>query len=327
MTSQRALALDVLVSADERRAALVRDVQTGLVGPDKHLPPVWFYDETGSRLFDEITRLPEYYPTRTERAILATHADAIAAAAGADTLVEVGSGTSEKTRLLLDAMSRAGRLRHIVLLDISEEVLREAASTLADSYDLDVYAVVGDFRHHIPAIRRIGERRLWVFLGGTIGNLRPRERGRLLFDFDTTMAPGDHLLLGTDLVKDVDRMVAAYNDAAGVTAQFNRNVLRLLNRELDAQFPAEQFTHRARWNAEQGHIEMRLAAGREMTVRVRDLDLAVHLAAGEEILTETSAKFTPDQVIAELHSAGLVAPQCFCDPARDFQLTLTTPRC
>ena len=318
---KRSLSLEVLVDAADRQAALERDVRLGLTAPAKSVPPVWFYDEVGSRLFDEITRLPEYYPTRAERSVLAERAAEIVAMAGADVLVEIGSGTSDKTRLLLDAMREAGSLRQIVLLDISEEVLREAAATLSRDYDVDVHAVVGDFRSDVGALAK-GEGRLWAFLGSTIGNLMPGPRRRFLADVAEAMADDDHLLLGTDLVKDPARLVAAYDDAAGVTAAFNRNLLEVLNRGLGADFDRRRFEHRAVWDPGEAWVEMRLRAVEAHEVRLAGLDLAVAFAEGEEILTETSAKFRPEQVLAELGEAGLLAVASWQDPAGDVQVTL-----
>jgi L-histidine N-alpha-methyltransferase len=325
-TVQRQLTLDVLVTPADRRAALLADVRDGLTATPKCLPPVWFYDEKGSLLFDEITRLPEYYLTRTERSLLAEHADAIVAAAGADTLVELGSGTSEKTRIILDAMSAAGTLRRIVLFDISREVLSDAAAVLGRDYDVEVHAIVGDFSYQLPRIPR-GGLRLWAFLGSTLGNFTGRARARLLADLQTAMTPADHLLLGTDLVKSSDRLVAAYDDAAGVTAAFNRNVLSVLDAELGATFDPGLFEHRAVWNAEQEWIEMRLRSRVAQTVSVRDLDLTLSFDEGEEVLTEISAKFRPERLGAELEGAGLTVEEQYRDGDADYQLTLAQPHC
>src|SRR5205085_3434984 len=230
--------------------------RAGLTARPKILPPKWFYDEEGCRLFDEITRLPEYYPTRTERSILGRYAGDIAARTSADTLVELGSGTSEKTRLLLDALSAHGSLRRFVPFDVSEPTLRYAARAIEGEYaGIDVHAVVGDFERHLDRLPA-GGTRLVAFLGSTIGNLDPDGRARFYRSLAAGLAPDDALLLGTDLVKDPKRLLAAYDDAAGVTAAFNRNVLSVLNRELDAAFAPERFQHAARWNPEPGWIEM-----------------------------------------------------------------------
>ncbi len=241
MTSD--VTVDVHLEADDTARALEADVRAGLGATPKTLPPKWFYDDRGSDLFDEITRLPEYYPTRTERSILLAHARDAAELTKADTLVELGSGTSEKTRLLLDALRDVGTLERFVPFDVSEQTLRDAAAAVAREYDgVRVHAVVGDFEHHLGELPG-GGTRLVAFLGSTIGNLAPGPRARFLADLAATLAPGDALLLGTDLVKDVDRLVAAYDDAAGVTAAFNRNVLTVLDRELDADFAPDAFDH------------------------------------------------------------------------------------
>lgn len=315
------LVLDVLVSPQERVDALRRDVRTGLAAVPKSLPPVWFYDEAGSRLYDQITRLPEYYPSRTEAAILRRRAADMVSAAGADTLVEIGSGTSEKTRLLLDAMAAAGTLRGIILFDISAEVLEQAAAGLGHDYGVDVHAVVGDFREHLAHIPPRG-RRLWAFLGGTVGNLVGADRSRLLADLHRNMRADDYLLLGTDLVKSADRLVAAYDDAAGVTAAFNRNVLAVLNRELGATFDPSSFDHVAVWNAEREWVEMRLRSRLDQAVEIPALGLDVSFARGEDLLTEVSAKFRPDRLGEELAAAGLVVHAAYRDEREDFQVTL-----
>ncbi|HWW52676.1 MAG TPA: L-histidine N(alpha)-methyltransferase, partial [Acidimicrobiales bacterium] len=286
----------------------------------------WFYDERGSQLFDEITRLEEYYPTRTERSILAQHATEIAAVAGCDVLVELGSGTSEKTRLLLDAMTKVG-LRRFVPFDVSEPTLRAAASEVAAAYPgLDVNAVVGDFHRHLDVIPR-ADRRLFAFLGGTIGNLNPAQRRRFLFDLEATFGPQDRFLLGVDLIKDRDRLVSAYDDGRGVTAAFNRNVLQVLNRELGANFDPQAFQHVALWNDKDNWIEMRLRAQGQQKVWIDALGLDVGFEDGDELLTEISAKFTVEGVCAELADSGLVVEQRWTDPAEDFLLVLASPYC
>jgi L-histidine Nalpha-methyltransferase len=301
------------------------DARTGLTESPKVLPPKWFYDEEGCRLFDEITRLPEYYPTRTERAILARHAGDIAARTSADTLVELGSGTSEKTRLLLDALSAHGSLRRFVPFDVSEPTLRGAASAIELEYPgVDVHAVVGDFERHLDRLPG-GGTRLVAFLGSTIGNLDPNGRARFYRSIAAGLAPDDALLLGTDLVKDPRRLEAAYDDSAGVTAAFNRNVLSVLNRELAADFAPERFAHLARWNSAEEWIEMRLRSQGAQTVPVRELDLQVEFADGEEMRTEISAKFRRERVEAELAAAGLALAAWWTDPDGDFALSLSVP--
>lgn len=320
----KTLTIDVRVGPAQRQRAAVADVRAGLSALPRSIPPVWFYDETGSRLFDRITRLPEYYLARSEKEILGRHAAEIVDVSGARALVEIGSGSSEKTRLLLDAMAAAGRLERIVLLDISEEVLREAASRLGEAYDVDVHAVVGDFRHDLAALGG-GPAKLWAFLGSTIGNFPPSDRRRLLERFHDAMAPADRLLLGTDLRKDPARLVAAYNDGEGVTAAFNLNVLAVLNATLGADFDPAGFDHVAVWDAEHSWIEMRLRSLRAQRVTVADLNMVVDIEEGEEILTEISAKFDSGLLAAELVGAGFDAHRRWTDGAGDFQLTLARP--
>ena len=308
-----------------RQAQLVADVRQGLGARPRTLPSKYFYDACGSDLFDQITRLPEYYPTRTERGILAAGADAIAAATGAETLVELGSGTSEKTQLLLDALARRGTLRRFVALDVDPSVLRDAAAGLRRRYPgLSIEPVEADFEHPLPVIAADGPR-LVAFLGSTIGNLAPPERQRFLTGVAAQLGPGDHFLLGADLVKSPDRLVPAYDDAAGVTAEFNRNVLRVLNAELDGDFPVEDFEHVVRWDEAGERIEMWLRASRPMTVELPGADLVVRLAAGEEIRTEISAKFRRDGLTAELWTAGLRVRDWLSDPAGDFAVVLAAP--
>ena len=318
-----ALQVDLHLPPDAYRTALEADVRAGLTATPKSLPPKWFYDARGSELFDQITRLPEYYPTRREREVLDRHAGLVAELTGADTLVELGSGTSEKTRLLLDALRDAGTLRRFVPFDVDETVLTWAGGAVAAEYPgVSVHAVVGDFEHHLPMLPT-GGRRLVAFLGGTIGNLRPAARADLLADLTSTLAPDDWLLLGTDLVKDPERLVRAYDDAAGVTAEFNRNVLHVLRRELGAEVDPDAFAHVALWDPEQEWIEMRLRSLREQTVRV--LDLEVGFAEGEELRTEVSAKFRQERVQAELAAAGLQLTHWWTDLRGEFAVSLSRP--
>lgn len=301
---------------------LAEDVRTGLSRHPRELPPKYFYDARGSELFERITELPEYYPTRTEAALLARSVDEIAVASGADTLVELGSGSSAKTRLLLDALARAGTLRRYVPQDVSEAALRGALDELATAYPgLALHGVVGDFTADLDKLPR-GDRRMVAFLGGTIGNLVPAERAAFLTALRAVLEPGETLLLGTGLVIDEATLVAAYDDAAGVTAEFNRNVLHVLNRELDADFDVDAFAHRALWDAQHEWIEMRLVAQRPMTVRVAALDLAVEFAAGEEVRTEISAKFRPGGVRGWLEATGWEVRRTWTDPDGRFALTL-----
>ena len=307
--------------ADATDAALRADVLSGLARHPKTLPPKWFYDARGSVLFEEITRLAEYYPTRAEREILIAHAGDIAAASGARTLIEFGSGSSDKTRHLLDALPA---LRTYVPVDVSESALAGAAEALlAERPGLSVHALVADFTHQLELPRTPGPR-LVAFLGGTLGNLLPEERAEFLRSVRARLAPGDGLLLGTDLVKDEATLVAAYDDAAGVTAAFNKNVLAVVNRELGADFPLEDFAHVALWDPDHEWVEMRLSARRALTVKIRELDLVVHFEEGEELRTEISAKFREERVRDELAAAGLRLDQWWTDGAGRFALSLAT---
>ena len=312
----------VYLGPEDIAAALRRDVGVGLTASPKELPPKWLYDERGCALFEQITHLPEYYPTRRERAILTASASVIAAASGADTLVELGSGTSDKTGVLLDALSAAGTLRRFAPFDVAEPTLREAAARIVASYPgIEIDAVVGDFESHLDRLPT-GGRRLIAFLGGTIGNLDPTARSALLTTLAVGMEPGDTLLLGTDLIKDRARLVAAYDDAAGVTAAFNRNVLSVLNRELGARFDPQGFDHVARFDEEHHWVEMRLRARMTQLVPIDGLGLEVGFAAGEDVRTEISTKFTRALVRSEVEAAGLEPVGWWTDPAGDFALSL-----
>ncbi|MCV7377895.1 L-histidine N(alpha)-methyltransferase [Mycobacterium alsense] len=316
------LTLSNHLAADSADQALRRDVLDGLQRTPKSLPPKWFYDSVGSDLFDQITRLPEYYPTRAEAEILRDRSAEIASASGADTLVELGAGTSEKTRRLLDALRGRGSLRGFVPFDVDAGVLSATAAAVQHEYPgIEINAVCGDFEQHLGEIPG-GGRRLFVFLGSTIGNLTPEPRAQFLSTLAGVMRPGDSLLLGTDLVKDVGRLVRAYDDAVGVTARFNRNVLAVINRQLDADFDVEAYQHVARWNEGEERIEMWLRATDAQRVRVNALGLTVEFAAGEEMLTEVSCKFRPDRVGAELAGAGLRRARWWTDGAGDFGLSL-----
>jgi L-histidine N-alpha-methyltransferase len=320
------ITIEVHLTADDITAALRRDVWEGLSSSPKTLPPKWFYDDVGCELFDKITRLDEYYPTEREREILRLEAPAIAEAAGADTLVELGSGTSDKTRTLLDAMTATGELRRFIPFDVAAGTLEGACSALAAEYpNLRFHGVVGDFDHHLDRIPG-GGNRLVAFLGSTIGNFAPAERAAFLRDLAATLEPGEHLLLGTDLVKDVGRLEAAYDDASGVTAAFNRNVLHVVNRELDADFDVDRFEHVAFFDTTNEWIEMRLRSTADQQVRIADLDLDVTFETGEEMRTEISAKFRRAGVEAELDAAGFELERWMTDAAGDFALSLAVRR-
>jgi L-histidine Nalpha-methyltransferase len=324
--AEPAIQIDSHLDGVQERS-LADDVLDGLTRPLKELPPKHFYDERGAELFDRICELPEYYPTRAERAILEACARELAALTGAAELVELGSGTAAKTRVLLDALHEAGTLRRYVPVDVTESMVRECAQALTEEYPgLRVHGVVGDFERHLDQLPAADGPRLVAFLGGTIGNFPPGSRRRFLRAIAGLLGPGDHLLMGTDLVKDPDVLEAAYDDAQGVTAEFNRNVLRVLNRELDADFDPEDFEHVARFDPEQEWIEMRLRARREHTTLVRALDLPVRFQAGEELRTEISAKFTPKRLRGDLSAAGLELVRWLTDPDGLFALTLSRPR-
>ncbi|MEU8223831.1 L-histidine N(alpha)-methyltransferase [Kribbella sp. NPDC048915] len=314
--------IDVHLTPDYAARALRDDVRAGLSATPKWLPPKWFYDARGSELFEEITRLPEYYPTRAEREILQTRAGEIAAITGAHTLVELGSGSSEKTRLLLDGLRDHGTLTSFVPLDVSESALREAADAInADYPQLDVHGVVGDFTAHLDKLPG-DPPRMVAFLGGTIGNLIPAERATFYTSIRDVLDPGEWLLLGTDLVKDPATLIAAYDDAAGVTAEFNKNVLRVINRQLGADFDVDAFDHVAIWDPENEWIEMHLRATRAMRVLIPEIHLEASFAAGEEISTEISAKFRRAGVESELAEAGFTPAAWWTDTESRFALSL-----
>jgi L-histidine N-alpha-methyltransferase len=317
--------IDRYTTDDDLAASLRADVAVGLTASPKWLPPKWFYDERGSALFEQITELDVYYPTRREWEILHSRATEIAHVTRAQTLVELGSGSSRKTRALLDALRHTGTLRGYVPVDVSESALVGAADGLRpDYFDLDIHPVVADFEHHLDLLPRDG-RRLIAFLGGTVGNLDPMQRAKFFAALRASMHPGDSLLLGTDLVKDPARLVAAYDDPEGVTAEFNRNVLRVINRRLGADFDVEAFDHVALWNADDERIEMWLRARRAMRAYISGLRLGVEFAAGEEMRTELSAKFTAKRVRSELDQAGLVLERWWTDNGADFALSLAIP--
>lgn len=306
---------------DATEAALRADVLDGLGHTPKTLPPKWFYDAHGSELFEKITELPEYYPTRAEREILLARAAAIAAASGARTLVELGSGSSEKTRHLLDALPD---LHTYVPVDVSESALTQAGHALiAERPELNVHALIADFTAGLTLPDTPGPR-LVAFLGGTIGNLLPAERASFLSSVRSLLSPGDTLLLGTDLVKDPSVLVAAYDDAAGVTAAFNKNVLSVVDRELGADFDLDAFEHVALWDAGHEWIEMRLRSRVAQTVKISGLGLAVDFAEGEEVRTEISAKFRAEGVRAELAEASFDLTHWWTDSEGRFALSLSS---
>jgi len=317
------IAIEVHLDADTA-ATMAHDVREGLLSEPKELAPKYFYDERGSQLFEQITELEEYYPTRAERSILAARSAEIVAAAGAPrSLVELGSGSAAKTRHLLDAMRDAECLHTYVPVDISEEITHETAELLVDEYPgLLVRGLVCDFEHHLERIPDGDGGRLIAFLGGTIGNLYPVSRRDFLARLAGLMGPGDHLLLGTDLVKDSGRLEAAYDDAEGVTAAFNKNVLAVLNRELGADFDLDTFEHVARYDEVETRMDIRLRSLEEQVVRIEELDLTVDFVAGEEMRTEISTKFTAEAMRSVYAEAGLELAGWFTDPAGDYALSL-----
>jgi L-histidine N-alpha-methyltransferase len=311
-----------LSGADER--SLADDVLDGLTRPFKELPPKHFYDARGAELFDRICELPEYYPTRAERSILEHQAEALAKHTRAHELVELGSGTAAKTRVLLDALEEEGTLARYVPVDVTERMVRECAAQLTAEYPgLQVHGVIGDFERHLDRIPPAVGPRIVAFLGGTVGNFPPGSRRRVLRKIRALLETDDYLLMGTDLVKDPRVLEAAYDDAQGVTAEFNRNVLEVLNRELDACFDPHDFEHVALFDREHEWIEMRLRARRAHTTLVRALDLPVHFEEGEEMRTEISAKFTRERLQADLAAAGLELVRWLTDAEQLFALTLS----
>ena len=317
------IAIDVHLDADAA-ATMARDVRAGLCSYPKELAPKYFYDERGSVLFEQITELPEYYPTRAEREILSRRSAEILATAGVPgTLVELGSGSAAKTRHLLSAMRDAGNLDTYIPVDISEEITHQTAASLVDEYPgLAVRGLVCDFEQHLERIPDDTGSRLIAFLGGTVGNLYPRQRHAFLERIAALLGPGDHLLLGTDLIKDAARLEAAYDDAAGVTAEFNKNVLKVLNRQLGADFELDAFEHVARYDAEAERMDIRLRSLADQEVRLDHLDLDISFAAGEEMRTEISTKFTRERLESVYAGAGLELRGWFTDAAGDYALSL-----
>lgn len=325
MTAPGVVSVAVHLGPDDVASALRRDALHGLLARPKELPPKWFYDELGSSLFEAITRLPEYYPSRCERQILEARAAEVASLTRAETVVELGAGTSEKTRVLLGALAKAGTLARFVPFDVSEVMLRSTGAAIAGSFPgVEVAAVVGDFERHLGAMPA-GGRRLVAFLGGTIGNLLPAQRRAFLDHMAAGLQPGDTLLLGTDLVKDPVRLEAAYDDSTGVTAAFNRNLLGVLNRELGADFVLRCYDHVARWDPDRQWMEMRLRSRGQQSVRLAAIGLDVDFADGEEMRTEVSAKFERAGVEAELAAVGLEVRRWWTDPAGEFALSLSSP--
>jgi L-histidine N-alpha-methyltransferase len=320
------ITIDVHLPSDWARGELRQDVLQAFTNTPRVMPPKWLYDERGSALFDAITRLPEYYQTEAEREILRRRAADVARHTGADTVVELGSGTSDKTRTLLDAFWSTGQLRRFVPLDVAEGTLVDAATRLAGRYPgLEVNAVVGDFARHLDHLPG-GGRRVVAFLGGTVGNFYRQERAAFLASLADALDPGEWFLLGVDLVKSIDRMVAAYHDPGGVTADFIRNGLRVVNNELGADFDVEAFGYVAFWDPLEERMDLRLRASRPQRVRIAELGLEVELGDGEEIRAEVSTKFRLDPLAGELAAAGFEARARWTDPAGDFGMVLAERR-
>jgi L-histidine Nalpha-methyltransferase len=316
------ITIDVQLPGGGPLSGIAADARMGLSAPFKELPPKYFYDERGSQLFERITELPEYYPTRAERAILDARAAEIVEVAGTSTLIELGSGSASKTRCLFDAMSSAGSLDAYVPVDISEEITRDTSERLVAEYDgLRVHGVVCDYETHLERIPR-EPGGLIAFLGGTIGNFDPNTRRSFLARIASLMYPEDRFLLGTDLVKDRARLEAAYNDSEGVTAEFNKNVLHVLNRELGADFDPAGFAHLAFWDEVNSWIDIRLRSLADQTVTVSALDMRVQFAEGEEMRTEISSKFTRDQLEAIYAEVGLALVEWWTDPEGLFALSM-----
>ncbi|WP_049580060.1 L-histidine N(alpha)-methyltransferase [Streptomyces sp. SBT349] len=319
------LTMDNRLPADHAARALRADAEAAFTERPRALPPKWFYDAHGSVLFDRITRLPEYYLTRAEKQILRAHAAGIAEETGARTLVELGSGTSEKTRILLDALTEAGTLKLYAPVDVSDTALEAAAEGLCRDYpDLSVAATVTDFGTDLP-LPGSGPH-LVAFLGSTIGNFTPEQRAAFLARARAALTTeGDALLLGVDLVKEPSTLIRAYDDDQGVTAAFNKNVLRVLNRELGATFDLGTFDHRAVWNAEEERMEMRLRARVTHSVEIAALAMTAEFLRGEDLLTEVSTKFRRESLTEELTGAGLNTTHWWPDPQSRFALLLATP--
>lgn len=313
-----------LLSPNDRNVALVDDLRVGLLSTPRRISPIWFYDERGSELFEEITKLPEYYPTARENEILKARADEIVQLANCDTLIELGAGSGEKSHELLAAMARSASLEHFVAVDVSEEMLVTSSKAIQRTFGVAVTALVADFSAHLTLLPRTG-RRLITLMGGTIGNFELARRRSFLRQLRDSMGPDDALLVGADLLKDRARLIGAYNDSWGVTAAFNRNALRAINDAFAANFDPEAFEHIALFDETHHWIEMRLRSARPQRVVVRGLELTFDLAEGEDIRTEISTKFSPRQLETEFADAGFRVVGEFRDPANDFQLTLARP--
>ena len=316
--------VDLRIDEEWISHSLAADIHMGITKAKKSLPPKWFYDELGSELFDKITQLSEYYPTEAEREILNVQAANIAKISQADHLIELGSGSSDKTRSILDAFASAEQLDFFTALDVSEEILLSSAKQLKQRYpNVKVRAIVGDFDHHLDAVPQSGKR-LFIFLGGTIGNFEPEARQKFLLGLTTRFKPGDSLLLGTDLVKEIPRLELAYNDPEGITAAFNKNILSVINKNLGANFDIEKFDHVAQFDTDQEWIDIGLRSRGDQQIDIEKLNLKVNFLNNEIMRTEISAKFRPEGIEQELSAAGLTIQNFWTDSAKDFAVTLST---
>jgi L-histidine N-alpha-methyltransferase len=325
MATEAPFTIEVHLDADGRRDRLAEELWRGLVAPPRSIQPKHLYDPAGCALYEQITELDEYYQARTEMQILSREVDGIMARHRPTELVELGSGSSRKTRALLDALQRNGERYRYVPFDVSADALRDAAEGLSSAYpDLVIHAIAGDFEHHLQAVPppAADAVRMVAFLGGTIGNIGPDQRPGFLRDVVGLLGPDDVLLMGVDLDNDPERTRRAYDDAAGVTAEFNRNVLRVVNRELDADFTPEDFIHRAVWRDQERRVEMRLRAARPMRVRLGQPAAEIEIAEGEEILTEICCKFNEPFLRAVYAEVGLELIEWHTDPQTRFAVTL-----
>ena len=320
--SASAVEIEVRLPPGGPLSGMAADVRAGLTKPFKELSPRYFYDQRGSQLFEAITELPEYYPTRAERSILESRGDEIIAAAGEPaTLIELGSGSATQTRVLLDSMRSAACLEGYAPVDISEQITRDTAAKIASEYGISVHGLVCDYELDLERIP-LGGPRLIAFLGGTIGNFEPAPRASFLRRVANLLGPDDRFLLGTDLIKDRARLESAYNDAAGVTAEFNRNVLAVLNRELDADFDLDAFEHVAFWDDENLWMDIRLRSLRRQLVHFAGLGMRVAFDRGEEMRTEISTKFAREGLAGIFAEAGLELTDWFTDAEGEFALSL-----
>ena len=317
--------IDVHLSEHGLLDSIADDVRRGMSAPQKYLLPKFFYDEEGSLLFEQITELPEYYPTRTELSILMDIAEELMERVAPREIVELGSGSSTKTRMLLDAGYKAKTLTRYIPFDVSQTIVESACVELQKRYpDMALHGVIGDFERHLGLVPPAEGKRLVLFIGSTIGNLEPKERVELLGEIRKMLSTGDCLLLGMDLVKDIAVLEAAYNDAAGVTAAFDLNILKVINNALHADFNVAEFRHRAHYNRDLDRIEMHLYANSPQTVHIADLDMTVEIARDESIWTESSHKFTEATVTAMIQDAGLTMDAWYTDPLRYFGIALAT---